>query len=501
MARKYGQQHWPPADAGPYGHSGSNSMNSQQLPYDPNDPVLGTDMTQGEWDQLRALMRKAEEGGKMNELLTVHKKEVKNAPMNRTYPPDDDWQECNEGHPADKNSSTNSNAGKAPPGALWPDDPAWKVPPASPPKNLQQGASSGIRDAREYHKKWQDRPYDPNDDPWIEDVEKDDKPKDKPVIQIYGNVVQKNADLAEAKAAAAAIAAIANQYCHPDEGGSAGFPKFNAQVPIPPPAKADPPVLPAAALGSEQSYNEQKGKGKGFEKGGKGEFGKGGQSDKGKGKEFEKGAKGEKGKEGKGKESQFPKATSHSTKCARISEEPPDVVEPNSNKMPDGAMTDGSKRRHEAVMSASDSEDGIGSYSFISDTGDSPPLFPSFPTGLPGTHKWADNWQDADVNYEEVDFSVPKPAWIKDTYHWSCTLLKMGKFAASPITYHAFVVKVFNKSADECRYAKKMIGQFRKKLTSTPRTQGPDFCAFLMHCRVDAFLNAGYVYQREFEWR
>jgi hypothetical protein len=46
-----------------------------------------------------------------------------------------------------------------------------------------------------------------------------------------------------------------------------------------------------------------------------------------------------------------------------------------------------------------------------------------------------------------------------------------------------------------------MIGQFRKKLTSTPRTQGPDFCAFLMRCRVDAFLNAGYVYQREFEWR
>ena len=89
----------------------------------------------------------------------------------------------------------NSTAGKAPAGALWPDDPAWKVPPTTPPKNLQQGASSGIRDAREYHKKWQDRPYDPNDDPWIEDVEKDEKPKDKPVIQIYGNVVQKNADL------------------------------------------------------------------------------------------------------------------------------------------------------------------------------------------------------------------------------------------------------------------------------------------------------------------
>ena len=43
------------------------------MPYNPSDPVLGTDMTQGEWDQLRELMRKAEAGGKMNELLTVHK--------------------------------------------------------------------------------------------------------------------------------------------------------------------------------------------------------------------------------------------------------------------------------------------------------------------------------------------------------------------------------------------------------------------------------------------
>ena len=136
MAPKYGQQHWPPTDAGPYGHSGSNSMNSQQLPYDPNDPVLGTDMTQGEWDQLRELMRKAEAGGKMNELLTVHKKEVKNAPMNRPYPPDDEWQECEEGHTPEKpagapksfgpasasgNSPAPAATGKAPAGALWPE--------------------------------------------------------------------------------------------------------------------------------------------------------------------------------------------------------------------------------------------------------------------------------------------------------------------------------------------------------------------------------------------
>ena len=157
------------------------------MPYNPNDPVLGTDMTQGEWDQLRALMRKAEEGGKMNELLTVHKKEVKNAPMNRHYPPDDDeWKDCEENSqshvPASSGkmhdpSASNSTAGtadnKAPPGALWPDSynqNAYKVPPAAPPPTLQAGGNSGFVDAREYHKKWQDRPYDPNDDPWIEDA-------------------------------------------------------------------------------------------------------------------------------------------------------------------------------------------------------------------------------------------------------------------------------------------------------------------------------------------
>ena len=66
----------------------------------------------------------------------------------------------------------------------------------------------------------------------------------------------------------------------------------------------------------------------------------------------------------------LPKASG--SKCARISEEPPEIVEGNSNKMHDnGAMTDGSKRRHEAVESNSDAESAssvLGSFSFISDT-------------------------------------------------------------------------------------------------------------------------------------
>ena len=310
---------------------------------------------------------------------------------------------------------------------------AWKVPPTAPPPTLQQsGGNSGFVDAREYHKEWQDRPYDPNDDPWIEDVDKDGKKSDKPVIQLFGNVDQKNADLAEAKAAAAAIAQIANRYCAPEDGISAGFPQFNAQVPLPPPAKADPPLLPASAIGSEKGFQEQKGKGKNYEKGGKPEFAKGGKPEFAKGGKDDKGGKnaakgefkgefkgekGDKGKQGsKGPTLPVPKASGHSSKFARIAEEPAEVVEANSNKMHDnGAMTDGSKRRHEAVESASDGESAssvIGSYSFISDTGDSPPLFPAVQSGLPATHKWDDKWE-ATVDYEEVDFNVPQPAWIR----------------------------------------------------------------------------------------
>ena len=57
--------------------------------------------------------------------------------------------------------------------------------------------------------------------------------------------------------------------------------------------------------------------------------------------------------------------------------------------------------------------------------------------------------------------------------------MKMGKYENNQMSFHTFVEKVFNKSPGECKHAKTMIGQFRKKVTAAPRTQGPDFCAFL----------------------
>ena len=380
------------------GQAGQSGRSGQDLPYNPEDPVLGTDMTQGEWDQLRSLLRKAEDGGKMNELMSVHRKEVKNAPMNRHYPPaDDEWQECQEN---------------------------TQQQPVTSPKVL--GPASNTANSS---------------------------------TSVHG----------ASKSSSTATAV-----------------EFKG------PCKATSPVS-AAALGSEQLLQElikgkgkdDKGKGKDEYKGkGKDEYKGKGKDDKGKGKDDKgKGKDGKDGKDGKGDYGKgpqpknpnlqlpVPKTGERPGKCVRISEETEVQEDANSqnssNKMQEGgAMNDSSKRRHEAmVQTASDSEDE-GSFSVITaGTGDSPPIFSNLPYGLPSAFKWKDDWEHptAEIDYEEVDFAIPRPAWIRDTYEWSCTKLKMGKYESNQMSFHTFVEKVFNKSPEECKYAKKMNWSISKE--------------------------------------
>ena len=462
-----------------------SSYNSEGPNYKPEDRMPGTDMTQGEWDQLRELMRKAEQAGKVNELMTVHRKEVKNAPMNQNWGPavDDDWQECHEdpqGQPQQQPLPPPPPPGNLSQGpALLPgyaNSCQWKAPPSVPPLNISS-VQAGKGSSKGYG--WQNQPYDPKNDPWIESKEPIEEVKGnastKPVLEIFGKVEQTTA-------AKAADAAMQRAKDAADAGNSTGFPKGppivhgqdlgrNAGNPVAVMAaqaqaqsQSGSQINSAAALGSEKAVHDASN---------------------------QQGAKGsEKGKTGNGQPA----------KQAKISENPPEVHEVgNSNKMTEhGAMTDGSKRRHEAVEVESSSDE---EFSYISESGNSPPYFPEFPAGLPQTFRWSDDWKTINIDYEGGDFSVPKPAWISDSYHWSCTKLTMGKYKDNPVSYHTFVQKVFEKSPEECRYAKKIMGQFRKKLSSTPRTQGPDLAAFLFHMRIDAFLNAGYVFDREFEWR
>ena len=188
----------------------------------------------------------------------------------------------------------------------------------------------------------QNRPYDPEDDPWVEGKEQIEEVKanvlTKPVLEIYGEVDQSNAattaqkaaDAAAQRAAAEAAAAAA---------AAAGFRKGPPAVHGPPDlgrnalnpvavmaaqaGQAGGPTNSAAALGSEKAAHEESN---------------------------QQGAKGA----GKNKN-----PSGQSAKQARISEEPAEVHEVgnSSNKISDsGAMTDGSKRRHEAVDDGVDEE-------------------------------------------------------------------------------------------------------------------------------------------------
>eukprot|EP00435_Cladocopium_sp_Y103_P072693 s313_g41.t1 len=163
------------------------------------------------------------------------------------------------------------------------------------------------------------------------------------------------------------------------------------------------------------------------------------------------------------------------------------------------AMTDASKRRGEGVDRA-ELLDEWEEFSVVSETEDSPPWFPNYPAGLPSTFKWGPSWEESDVlvDLDKVDLAIPKPAWVHSTEQWSRTIITMPKYRAQKITFLEFTKMVFRRDPDAAKYAKKLIGKYRKMVTACPRSQAPDLAAWCLHVRLDAFLDAGKSYKREF---
>eukprot|EP00435_Cladocopium_sp_Y103_P019724 s1182_g4.t1 len=331
-------------------------------------------MTIGEWDQLRGLMRRADASGRLNELMTVHRKEKKNAPMNRAWPPDvtseDDGQTSQAagsgsaaGH--DDVPAKMDAAFVPPPGAFFleefakqaaefnpmadsdpPTDP-WKSAPAPPPGNLQP------------------------------------EPSGRPILTLFGKVQQQSA------AAAAAAAQAAHMAAAMAKNSGAGFPKQKSGSSSAAEAHP-PPKASAAACGSERAQKESQ----------------------------------------LPIEPKMPKSKAKAAgKIARISEEV-DVVEPsaspstsvesNATASACASMTDASKRRYDAMEAAVDRAYEDDEFSIVSETESSPPCFPNYQAGLPSTFSWGPNWNDNGVllDYSHVDQAIPKPAWVHSSGQW-----------------------------------------------------------------------------------
>eukprot|EP00435_Cladocopium_sp_Y103_P003060 s5664_g1.t1 len=232
--------------------SGAPSGYPEPGPTNPDDKIPGMDMTHGEWDQLRDLLRRADSGGRFNELMTVHRKERKNAPMNTQWPPDVQSEESGSaaGHDdefAKQAEEFNRMAGGDPPTG------PWKSPPVTPPEGLDPPVEEPRPREKMMHRTayggvtYQDKyPYDPKDDPWHTEGPLDPNPNairgERPVLTLYGKVQQQSAAAAKA-AFAASQRAAAGMAQSATQNSSAGFPKSASASA----SEAHPPKASAAA--------------------------------------------------------------------------------------------------------------------------------------------------------------------------------------------------------------------------------------------------------------
>ena len=181
------------------------------------------------------MLRKAEDGGKINELMTAHRKEVKNAAMNRSYPPADyEGQECEENtqqpvHPVSSPkvlgpASTTANSSTSVHGASKSSSTAnaanefkgpWKVPPIASPDALKKAIDAGgVQGGYKDWKGSQSRPYDPADDPWVADDQGVEEQKGQEGTRSRScrfSAMLCRATQTAAKAAAAAVEAMAEE--------------------------------------------------------------------------------------------------------------------------------------------------------------------------------------------------------------------------------------------------------------------------------------------------
>ena len=132
----------------------------------------------------------------------------------------------------------------------------------------------------------------------------------------------------------------------------------------------------------------------------------------------------------------------------------------------------------------------------------SPPWFPNHLWGISTTiqHNSSD-WNDKNwyPSYQsgDMDPAVPYPVHVQGIKSWASTKIKLKKWRDKELSYHEFILKVFNHDDEAGQYAKWILAHYTSKITAAPKSQAPDLAAFLKKMRVDVFLGATTAYRRE----
>ena len=113
----------------------------------------------------------------------------------------------------------------------------------------------------------------------------------------------------------------------------------------------------------------------------------------------------------------------------------------------------------------------------------SPPWFPNHLWGIPTTIQHnATDWNDKSwyPSYQssDMDPAVPFPVHVQGIKSWASTKIKLKKWRDKEMSYHEFILKVFNHDDEAGQYAKWILAHYTPKITATPKSQAPDLAAF-----------------------
>ena len=128
--------------------------------------------------------------------------------------------------------------------------------------------------------------------------------------------------------------------------------------------------------------------------------------------------------------------------------------------------------------------------------------FPNHLCGIPATiQQNSSDWNDKNLypsyKSDDMDPAVPFPVHVQGIKSWASTKIKLKKWRGKDLSYHEFIMKVFNHDDEAGQCAKWILAHYTSKITAAPKSQAPDLAAFLKKMRVDAFLGATTTYCRE----
>ena len=83
-----------------------------------------------------------------------------------------------------------------------------------------------------------------------------------------------------------------------------------------------------------------------------------------------------------------------------------------------------------------------------------------------------------EINYQDVDVEVPLPVGVSSGQQWGSTVITMAKFKGT--TFEDLARTALGGNTESIKYCSWIKERFKKMISNQPKSQGPDFAAYLI---------------------